>query len=709
LCCVVLMLLNIVSGGDGISGGANSVKRKRKSESIGNERKIDVKKEKNQDLRIIHNETRKKEKRNVISQDVGKLEEMESFEVEPVPEEQKRQYKIVEKLTSDEGFDALGLSGQLVETLIKPSQFGGMGFEKPTLIQEKAIPALSEGRDVLLKSQTGSGKTLAFGLPIIDSLAKREPRLTREDGLQALILTPTRELCFQVSEVLRQACKPFYWILVGSLLGGEKRKSEKARLRKGVNVLIATPGRLIDHLKHTKTLSESIEKSSPNWLVLDEADRLTDPGFSKQLEEILDWMDEKCVDSAKRKMQTVLCSATLSKQVKALINRSLKDPVVIEVETNSSVGGQEAMPADEDLDRLEVNESDVAVLPSTLMQHYVIVESKDRLSGLSAFILRQVRRYNFNVKIVLFVSCRAVVEFLHEVLSKISWPPVREGQEERPKDVGLGTRWWKLHGSINQEGRRAAVSEFSKARHGVLICTDVAARGLDLPFVDWIIQYDPPSEVSEYIHRVGRTARSGRRGSALLFLAPQEEDYLKILRSRGVKLSQMHLNTILKSLCIYAKESGSLDPVGSEMMKRRSPEVMSIARRITVDTSAALAMLQIKLEDLVSSPSEKEGSKSSRMDGNMSPLKILAEDAFVAYIRAYAVHSKESKMVFQPKQLHFGHVARSFALREPPKGASALSKSRHLAKAERKEKRKVEKKFDRSARTLDPMMEFAAF
>jgi len=187
----------------------------------------------------------------------------------------KRQVK---GLFSDDELGSLGLCDALVEHLRLK-----MEIMKPTIIQKKGIPPMLEGKDVLVRSKTGTGKTLTYALPIVQDLQAQPERINRTDGTRALILVPTRELAVQVTDVLENVLRAFHWIVPGCIMGGEKKKSEKARLRKGVSVLVATPGRLLDHLRTTQCFM--IGKLQ--WMVLDEADRLLDLGFDKDLQEIL--------------------------------------------------------------------------------------------------------------------------------------------------------------------------------------------------------------------------------------------------------------------------------------------------------------------------------------------------------------------------------------------------------------------------------------
>jgi len=578
-----------------------------------------------------------------------------------------------EEPSSDhKSFADLGISTSLVKVLTDKVSAGGMGFMIPTLVQSLCIPHLLLGRDLMMKSHTGSGKTLSFAIPILHNL--HQSRVSRSDGVYAIIMSPTRELCFQITQVLEEISKPFHWIIVGSIVGGEKRKSEKARLRKGINILVATPGRLIDHLDKTKTLKESLQRGKLRWLVLDEADRLTDSGFSKQIDSVLTILERnrEATEDGSPPMQTVLVSATFNESVMMLGQRILFDPITVQAEQSTDEPFEKA---------LAEQEGESMNLPKQLVQHFVMVGRKERLTALCSFILRQVKRSSNTCRIMVFVSCRAVVEFLSSLLTQVEWPPSTGHSDS--KNLALGTRFWKLHGSMDQLDRKRTIGDYSKAKGGVLICTDVAARGLDLPFVDWIIQYDPPSELSEYVHRVGRTARSGRKGSALLFLTPEEQEYVALLKDKQVSLSEISLQSIFAAL---TRQDG------------QAAKGTSIKQRSVADPDAAAALLQIKLEDLVDSTEGKVN------------LQVMAQEAHLAFIRAYAVHSKETKSIFHPKKLHLGHVARSFGLREQPTGINVNSKTRRDEKQKGKDFHKKKSDFEKQVKKAksDQFSEFAA-
>ena len=213
----------------------------------------------------------------------------------------------------DKNFNNLGLNNDLIKNLATK-----LDINKPTKIQSLAIPHILSNRDVLIKSMTGSGKTLCFLLPIIHNLIQLKPK--RSDGTLALIISPTRELGLQIKKICEQICHKYYYIVVNSIMGGERKKSEKARLRKGVNILIATPGRLLDHLKTT----QAFKVNNLKYLVLDEADRLLDMGFEQKIKEINTLLQRE----NKYRIQTILVSATLDK-TNQLADYLLDDPIQV--------------------------------------------------------------------------------------------------------------------------------------------------------------------------------------------------------------------------------------------------------------------------------------------------------------------------------------------------------------------------------------------
>ncbi|XP_078737406.1 ATP-dependent DNA helicase DDX31 isoform X1 [Lampetra fluviatilis] len=560
-----------------------------------------------------------------------------------------------EAVFAGNAFSTLDLHPYLVSTLDKQ-----MKLTQMTMVQTKAIPVLLQGRDALVKSQTGSGKTLAYAVPLVQALQAAQPKITRADGPYALIIVPTRELAMQSFNAVQQLLKPFSWVVPGVLMGGEKRKSEKARLRKGINVLVATPGRLVDHIHHTETLSFA----RVAHLVLDEADRLLDLGFEKDLTIILNRLEEQSPAH-----QNVLLSATLNQGVTWLAGILLDDPVSVTVETHAGEvvaattnGGahrtgatveadedgeeEEAGEEEEDQEEQEEGKKEVAgkeegptkmSMPPGLTQHFIAVPSKLRLVTLTSFILTKCRD---EAKLVVFVSSREAAEFHFTVLSHRlggggddADEENEEGGEKEPPRVAL----WRLHGSVDQQERMEVFDSFCKARSGVLVCTDVAARGLDLPRVSWIIQYMAPASVEEYVHRVGRTARIGHRGSSVLFLAPSELEFLTVLAERGISLRELKMETVLRTLL---GNSGGRAKRG----KWEAAQLRQAAHEKATE-------MQLQFESFThSSPEHLQ----------------LAKKAYQSYVRAYATYPASLKHVFHVRSLHLGHAAKSFGLREAP-------------------------------------------
>jgi len=354
-----------------------------------------------------------------------------------------------------------------------------LSFTSMMPIQEQAIPKILEGNDVLASAKTGSGKTLAFLIPAVDMMYKRG--IVQKDGVVVLIISPTRELAFQTFEVASLLLKDTE-ITYGLAIGGNQKKSEASMLQNGVNMLIATPGRLVDHIIGTKGWS----LGSVKMLILDEADRILEGNFHDQLQEI--------IRSIPSERQTVLFSATQTKDVKQLAEVSFKQkPVYIGVDDGSDESTAE-----------------------NLTQYYVVAPPSKRLLLLITFLHR-----NKSKKIMVFFATRSSAKFHHQYLKHMKLSAL------------------VIHGEQTQQKRIESFNKFRVMKEGVLLCTDVAARGLDIPAVDWVIQYDPPTSTKEYIHRVGRSARAGASGKALLLLLNNEKGFLNHLSEAKAKLKEL--------------------------------------------------------------------------------------------------------------------------------------------------------------------------
>ncbi|CAN9512884.1 unnamed protein product [Ophioblennius macclurei] len=510
--------------------------------------------------------------------------------------------QLKEKIFTTDSFSELELHPHLVATLNKV-----LNVSTLTSVQKQTIPVLLSGGDAVVRSQTGSGKTLSFAVPLVQSLQSLQPKVSRSDGPLAVVVVPTRELALQTFNIFQKLLKPFTWIVPGVLMGGEKRKSEKARLRKGINILVSTPGRLVDHIKHTL----SIVFSAVRWLVLDEADRILDLGFEKDLTVILN-----SLNSGGSTRQNVLLSATLTQGVTRLANVCLNNPV------NINVSG----PASSDV----TNQSESFAVPEALQQFVVVVPSKIRLVCLAAFILHKCR-LSHDSKLIVFVSSCEAVDFLHSLFAAVL-------------SANHKLCFLRLHGNMKQEERSEVFQQFSTCDSGVLLCTDVAARGLDLPQVTWIVQYTPPLAAAEYVHRIGRTARMGAQGSSLLFLTPAETAFTTELANHNISLSEMKLQDVLATLMMDDTYKG-----------RGKYHSKSSSRALEQDIRERATVLQTEFENFVHS--------------NATTLQA-AKKALQSFLQAYTTYPAHLKHAFHIRSLHLGHAAKSFGLRDAPQGLS---------------------------------------
>lgn len=359
----------------------------------------------------------------------------------------------------------------------------GAGYLIPTEIQKAGIPISLKGHDVLGAAKTGSGKTLAFLIPVIEALWRQQ--WSSIDGLGALIISPTRELAYQTFEVLcKIGCK--HDLSAGLIIGGKDLKHEQERIRR-TNIVVCTPGRLLQHMDETPDFT----CNSLQVLVLDEADRILDMGFAATLNAIIENLPEE--------RQTMLYSATQTRSVQDLARLSLQDPEYIAVHENSSTS-----------------------TPKGLTQSYVVCELPEKLNFLYSFI-----RNHIKSKILVFVSSCKQVKFIYESFRRL-----------RP-----GIPLMALYGKQKQLKRVAIYNDFCKKTEAVLFATDIAARGLDIPAVHWVIQLDCPEDANTYIHRAGRTARYQKNGQSLLVLLPSEEqEMIKALEEKKIPINRIRVN-----------------------------------------------------------------------------------------------------------------------------------------------------------------------
>jgi ATP-dependent RNA helicase DeaD len=362
----------------------------------------------------------------------------------------------VSEETKVKGFGELGLSEGILRTL------GELGYEQPTPIQEKAIPELLAGHDVIGQAQTGSGKTAAFGLPMLEYLD------AGNEETQAFVLTPTRELCIQVTQAMRAYAEHLEGVEIVAVFGGAPIREQQARLRHPAQVVVATVGRMMDLISR-----QSLVLTAARYVVLDEADEMLDLGFIEDVEKIL-----RLCPSGR---QTALFSATIPAPVARLAERYMYDPVTIRV-----------TPRKLTVDSVE--------------QAYVMVEPRKKLDRLV-----EVLKAEEPEQAIIFCRTKIGAAKLGDQLS----------------DRGLRVR--ALHGDLTQGQRDGVMIAFKEHKTPLLVATDIAARGLDIEHVTHVINYDLPNNPEIYVHRIGRTGRVGRTGRAITFATQKQAGDLKTI------------------------------------------------------------------------------------------------------------------------------------------------------------------------------------
>ncbi|MDH1625138.1 DEAD/DEAH box helicase [Shewanella xiamenensis] len=403
------------------------------------------------------------------------------------------------------------------------------GYQKMTPIQQQAIPAIRRGQDVLASAQTGTGKTAAFALPILQKMVEN-PSETLKSNTRVLILTPTRELAAQVAENV-EAYSKYLNFSVLTIYGGVKVETQAQKLKRGADIIVATPGRLLEHLTAC-----NLSLSSVDFLVLDEADRMLDMGFSADIQKIL--------QAVNKKRQNLLFSATFSSAVKKLANEMMVKPQVISADKQNTTA--------------------------------------DTVS-----------------QVVYPVEQRRKRELLSELIGKKNWQQVlvftatRDAADTLVKELNLdGIPSEVVHGEKAQGSRRRALREFVSGKVRVLVATEVAARGLDIPSLEYVVNFDLPFLAEDYVHRIGRTGRAGKSGVAISFVSREEERTLAdIEKLIGQKIRRITVpgyevgsrDLLLKQLQTrrsFAKKQQRLDNVSEQIIAEKSMQGRRVKMKV---------------------------------------------------------------------------------------------------------------------------------
>lgn len=462
-----------------------------------------------------------------------------------------------------------------------------LGFTQATPVQSTTIPLFLSHKDVCVEAVTGSGKTLAFGIPIFEILNRRSDPLKKLE-VGALVIAPTRELASQIYEVLSRVSESYSKLKCALFIGGtDVQKNCDVFEKDGAQVVIGTPGRVLDVLnRNSQLVLKQLEV-----LVLDEADTLLDMGFQKAINQILSMLPKQ--------RRTGLFSATQTQEVRELARAGMRNPVTVAVKVKRDLTQSQSLRGNQ-------------VIPTTLDNNYIICKYEERPGQLAVFL-----NEHPNEKVIVFVSSCACVDFFSLAFSQLV---KNENSALLPTTLVVG-----LHGKMAPKKRKGLYEKFIGSPNGVMFCTDVAARGIDIPDVDWIIQMAAPKDPSFFVHRIGRTARAGRKGGALLFLSEEEQSYSDLLVGRGVPMTEV------KYIGGEGKELSA-----SDIVKRVPKEIQ---RLCTLDRE----------------------------------LLETSTTAFISFLRAYKEHL--CSYIFRIDQLDIGSVARAYGLLKLPKISETVNKN----------------------------------
>jgi ATP-dependent RNA helicase RhlE len=343
-----------------------------------------------------------------------------------------------------------------------------LGFKKPTDIQFKAIPPILKGEDVLAIAQTGTGKTAAFAIPVINMLHEKK-RSKASDGIKCVVMVPTHELAIQINDVFQQLSRHTR-VTSFAIFGGVEQLPQIEKLENGIDILVATPGRLFDLVSQGHLKLQRVE-----FLILDEADHMLDLGFIRDIQDLIKFLP--------RHRQTLFFSATINEKIKNLAYSLVRNPIRIQVSPKDPVAKN-------------INHS------------MAFVEMDDK-----RFFLERVITENPESKILVFVRTKVRAERVCSAMERV------------------GIKALTIHGDKDQKDRLIALEQFKQGIIKVLIASDVTARGIDIPMVDYVINYDLPEKAENYVHRVGRTGRGTQKGNAVSFCSTEEKPILKEIES----------------------------------------------------------------------------------------------------------------------------------------------------------------------------------
>jgi ATP-dependent RNA helicase DeaD len=445
----------------------------------------------------------------------------------------------------DLSFDDLSLSASVMKAVKK------VGYETPSPIQAEIIPHVLEGRDVIGQAQTGTGKTAAFALPI---LSKIDLKISTP---QVLVLAPTRELAIQVAEAFQKYATFLKGFHVLPIYGGQEYGVQLRQLKRGVHVVVGTPGRVMDHMRRGTLKLEKL-----TTLVLDEADEMLRMGFIDDVEWVLEQLPKQ--------RQIALFSATMPNEIRKISKRYLNDPEQITIKTKT-------------------------ITADTIRQRYMVVNGREKLEALTTIL----ESMTFNA-ILIFVRTKVLTIELAEKLA------------------ARGYASTALNGDLTQRIREQTINRLKAGKLDMLIATDVAARGLDVERISHVINYDIPSDPESYTHRIGRTGRAGREGEAILFVTNREQRLLRMIeKTTGKQIERMHMptaDTINQERIQRFKQSitDTLEHEENELFHNIIEEYQTETGRSAMEIATALAKLSQGTEPFLVKPKPKRDNRNDR-------------------------------------------------------------------------------------------------
>ena len=454
---------------------------------------------------------------------------------------------------SSVNFKSFGLSEALIKVLDE------VGYETPSAIQEQCIPYLLNGHDVIGQAQTGTGKTAAFSLPLIDRID------ISTNQVQLLVLTPTRELAIQVSEAIQTYARHLKGLHVLPIYGGQSYDIQLRPLKRGVHVVVGTPGRVMDHIK-----KGTLKLGSLKALVLDEADEMLRMGFIDDVK----WVMEKLP----KERQIALFSATMPDVIRRVAEKFLNDPKIVKIKTKTATA-------------------------QTISQRYWLVSGVNKLDALTRIL--EVETFD---ALLIFVRTKTATVDLAEKLS------------------ARGFSAEAINGDIAQNQRERTIQQLKKGKIDILIATDVAARGLDVERISHVVNYDIPQDPESYVHRIGRTGRAGREGKAILFVAPRERRMLQTIeRITRQPITPMQLPSakIINEQRVTNFKQRISDTLNNQELGIFEELILSFQKEHEVDAfkiASALALMAQGTEPLLLS--EKELSQGSFKEGSKAKISI---------------------------------------------------------------------------------------